>query len=1080
MPIKCFTLLGNDKLSKEFERLKKASKKELSEHDEVKLATIVALNFHKDIVKRLNEVREAAGVTEKIKLDNSLLKNISKQLKENQNAIQKPSTGEVLQRQQSGNGEQGGERRRVESIVKGESSATEGKPTEEKAVKTDQSGGSGRIGTTNEDKVGGGENISGVKKSVTNAIREELGLPKVELPKMGNDIEELHKAKERVDSGESNPRDIVDRILSDKNGYKNEDEVMDMQYYAHQLNIRNEELTKQIGEADNGVDKLELVGKKQQLSDELDRQTEAAQIAGSKWGKIGNKMQPVIDVSFNPSREKSFIKEAYDGEIPKDVQEKISSLTIERDNAISERSKIEKKLSEELSKKAEAKIKIEAKKSKLTETKEQLVKEEEDLLKQLKAALKKDSNNLNSGIPLPKETLEVLGKLAVNYFKQGVVSIESIVNKIHSQLKDDIDISKDDIRDFLSEYEPLTSEREISRLNAKAQGIKNRITPTTIKTKNGEIAGINKPTDFNAPTKKVLEFRKNSEWVKANQRVANAEYEFRKLKRQAFESQKNMYQKGLMWAGRMFRLSILSGYNVLAKLASAATIGGAAKRIPEQAIGAIYSKIFKGISSKASIEGGYNVDAELKFYKEFFNPKKFYKNSVEILKTGASELTKKFGGEEYEHVPLLYLPTDLHQIIKDPLKRGTFEAAFKYGIKNAAKNGLDINDPLIIQTIENAAYKRAKYEIFQESNAISKKVNEYKQKTDKEGNVGATKKFLVDFMLPVSTVPTNIASRLVTTSPLGLGRGASKTFEAYRNGIENLKPEEADVIMRQLKQGTLGTALWMAGWFGASYLGGLYSKYDPNKKRLEGELPSDEMMVGGEMIPKPVQHALPLEIMQLAATSRHIYDNYKDNKGASTFESITNAGLGSIGAVAEKIPVIATGALAVESTVEPYKAEKLKEDISRRFKPQILTETGVIGNKKDAKTALLERNTKDGGIFRNDMKVYDANGKRRLPTVEEFQSFKEKRKEILQEKLNNLYEGSSPMNMVIDKETGKTTKKSYDDMTEAERFSAISSIKTKAFDEAKVDIFGKKKMSEHDKAQIKKLNRERKQISKNE
>jgi hypothetical protein len=1077
MPINCFTLLGNDKLSKEFERLKKASKKELSEHDEVELATIVALNFHKDIVKRLNEVR--ANSDEKLLSHNSILKDISKQLKDSKNAIPKPSTGEVLQRQQSGNGEQGGERRRVESSVKGESTTTESKQTE-KTTQAEQGGGSGGSNAANENEGSGNENISGVKKSVTNAIREELGLPKVELPKMGNDIEELQKAKERVDNGESNPRDIVDRILSDKNGYKNEDEVMDMQYYAHQLKIRNEELTSQIGESENIVDKSELVGKKQQLSDELDRQTEAAQIAGSKWGKIGNMMQPVIDLSFDPSREKLFIKEAYDGEIPKDVQEKISSLTIERDTAISERSKIEKKLSEALSKKAEKRIKSEAKKSKLAETKEQLVKEEKDLLTQLKAAFKKDSNNLNAGIPLPKETLEVLGKLAVNYFKQGVVSIEAIANKIHSQLKDDTDISKDDIKDFLSEYEPLTSEKEISRLNTKAQGIEDKITPTTIKTNNGEISGANTPTDFNAPTKKVLEFRKNSEWVKANQRVANAEYEFRKLKRQAFESQKNMYQKGLMWAGRMFRLSILSGYNVLAKLSAAATIGGAGKRIPEQAIGAIYSKIFKGVASKAPIEGGYNVDAEVKFYKEFFNPKKFYKNSLEILKTGSSDLSKKFGGDEYEHVPLLYLPTDLHQIIKDPLKRGTFESAFKYGIKNAAKNGLDINDPLIIQTIENAAYKRAKYEIFQESNAISKWVNEKKQKLDKGGNAGATGKFLVDFMLPVSTVPTNIASRLVTTSPLGLSRGAAKTFEAYRKGIENLKPEEADVIMRQLKQGTLGTALWMAGWFGASYLGGLYSKYDPNKKRLEGELPSDEMMVDGKMIPKPVQHALPLEIMQLAATSRHIYDNYKDNKGSSSFEAITNAGLGSIGAVAEKIPVIATGALAVESTVEPYKAEKLKEDISRRFKPQILTETGVIGNKKDAKQALLERNIKDGGIFRNDMKVYDENGKRRLPTVQEFQNFKDKRKGILEEKLNNLYEGNSPMNLVIDKTTGKPTKKSYDDMTEAERFSAISSIKIKAFDEAKDDVFGKKKMSAYDKMQIKKLNRERKKISKNE
>jgi hypothetical protein len=84
----------------------------------------------------------------------------------------------------------------------------------------------------------------------------------------------------------------------------------------------------------------------------------------------------------------------------------------------------------------------------------------------------------------------------------------------------------------------------------------------------------------------------------------------------------------------------LSGYNVLGKLASAATIGGAAKRIPEQAIGYIYGHAFKGIAEKAPIEGMMNANAEAKFYKEFFNPKTFVKNAWEILKSGESPLSK--------------------------------------------------------------------------------------------------------------------------------------------------------------------------------------------------------------------------------------------------------------------------------------------------------------------------------------------------------------------------------------------------------------------------------------------------------
>ena len=207
-------------------------------------------------------------------------------------------------------------------------------------------------------------------------IGEELELGQIVYLSNKEDIEELEKAKNRVDSGESDPIAMVDRIISKNEGYKDENEVMDMQYYAHQLNVKEEQLSREISDAENIIDKSRLIGERQQLSDEMDRQTKAARIAGNKWGKIGEKMQPIIDTSFNIHREKNLIEEAYENEVPKEVKEKIESLTKERDSAIEERNKIEKKLIDALSKKAESKIKSEAKKSKLAETKEQLIKEE--------------------------------------------------------------------------------------------------------------------------------------------------------------------------------------------------------------------------------------------------------------------------------------------------------------------------------------------------------------------------------------------------------------------------------------------------------------------------------------------------------------------------------------------------------------------------------------------------------------------------------------------------------------------------------------------------------------------------------
>jgi hypothetical protein len=790
----------------------------------------------------------------------------------------------------------------------------------------------------------GKENVTGVKKAITEPLRGELGLPKVELPKMSSDIEGLQKAKERVDSGQSNPQELVNRILTEKSGYRNEDEVMDMQYYAHQLERQQQDLDQQLAESKTTDEAATIRNQKFQVSDLQDAQTEAALIAGNQWGKIGNRMQPVINDAGQVFRQqKSDIKEAYQGETPEAVQQKINGITKERDEAIAAKKKIEEQLKEK-----EAALKIaEMQKQGKKEGKpkgdfKQRVK---GLLDELKEAKDEHDQWLKDngiqkqggGFTLTGKMIKVIGKIAAEYAKEGYKTVEEFITKVYNEVKDHLPgIEKKHIRDAIAMW-------QAEKKTATAERLEDKLTPPILDQKTGKPTEAKPPVDI-APKPK-FNFNTNTEWVKANQRQINAEYKMKVLKRQAYESEKNMFQKGLMWAGRLTRLSVLSGYNVLYKLAAAATIGGAGKRIPEQFIGRIYQTAFSGIAKKAPIEGYINAKAEAKFYKEFFNPKKFAKNSWEILKTGESDLSKKFTSGQYEHVPGLYLPTDLHQIIKDPVKRATFQASMVNSLVWAEKNGLDITDPLVINSLETAAYKRANYEIFQESNVIARRFVAFKNNMEKKGNVGAVGKFIADFMIPVSTVPTNIVRRLVTTSPLGLIRGGARTIEAYRKGIENLDTVEADTIMRQLKQGSLGTALWLIGWFGAASFGGLYSKFNPNKQRDEGELPSDEMEVNGVMMPKPVQHALPLEIIQWAATARHIYDNYKQ-KGENKFQSIYRAGMGSIGAVAEQVPIIETAAHVFGAFGNPYEAEKLKEDVQRRFEPQILRETGIIPKKE--------------------------------------------------------------------------------------------------------------------------------------
>lgn len=854
-----------------------------------------------------------------------------------------------------------------------------------------------------------GDKKTGIKNAISRMTRFERGLPEVQFSPLMKDADKLTLGKELVESGRINPVDVVNRVINAPEGEHGvqPNEALALQYYMHQLSKQEDVLRDRLATTDDEMGKAEINSQLQQLSDETDAATYANMRSGNAWGDQGSTRQIVADVGFNPSRDMATIKDAYGGKIPKDVQAKLDRAFKERDEALS---KVAKLQAAEKAKAAEDTIKKQGATRNTKKTKEQFKSERNEIKQSISDKLKQARSGESglTAVPLPfaKELISItpeIYKMVKSYAEEGIQKTEEVINRLHDLLKDEIDgIQKADIvnllagkykeeerklspaaqrmRDYRTEASLWAKIAEATKMeedtpkkkeekNKKLAALKDRI--NEIKTRNKEAVKSMQDilaTDEQKEMKRLTRQRRaleskyknktyllpkdetktpfSEEIFKEKQRIVNANYKIRIEKRKAFESQKSMYQKGLMWLGRGVRLSVLSGYNVLAKLGFAATIGGALKRIPEQAIGYIYGQIFKGIAEKAPIEGYVNAAAEAKFYKEFFNPKTFAKNSWEILKSGESPLSKKFSPGTYEHIPGIYLPTDLHQVIKDPLKRATYEASLKNALAWAERNGMDINDDLVIQSLETAAYKRAQYEIFQEQNWLSKKFGEWKHSMEEAGNLGATGKFLADFMIPVSTVPTNIARRMAITSPFGLIKGAAGVVEAYRKGVESLTPEQAESVYRQLKQGTLGTALWLIGWYGYSNFGGLYSKFDPNKKRDEGDLVSDEMSVGGKMVPKPVQHAIPLEIIQFAATARRVYDNYKEDKGKSTPEAIEKAALASIGALSEQIPVVETVAHTIGAFNDPYEAKKLEEDAKRRFQPQILRETGVIEDDK--------------------------------------------------------------------------------------------------------------------------------------
>jgi len=909
--------------------------------------------------------------------------------------------------------------------------------------------------------------LSGIKNVISEETRTKLGLPSLTIPNLGLKTNNLLEGKRLVDSGEINPEILVDRVLNTTDKAVNTQEAQVMQYYTRQLNtVRNDVISQLANEKLNVTERLDLLGKLGQYSDRLDEVTEANILSGGDWGNVGNIRQDVYDEGYNPVKDKAFIKEIYDGQIPAEIKAQIDKANTERDEALIEMAK-----REEIIRQQEAQLKIQEIAKKNVGEKVDHKKVRADLLAELKEAKEEHLKDLKdkgiqqmggiNGVILTPKMIKIIGKIGADYVKEGYENLEDVISKVYDDIKGVVpNITKKDIRDTIVLHEATKLEEKAIKTEEEAEKYKKEGVPSK------------------SVSRKIKEkFESDEVWVKSRQRLSNANSKIQQIKSVAYNSKKNTYKKSLLWITKALRAGVLSSYGVVVKLASAIFTGGIIKRIPEQAIGTLYSTIYKGIAEKAPIEGFVYGKSEVKFVKEFLDPKKLAKNTYQILKEGQSDLSKRVGDMIHEDLAeitmpgeqktklnkalkmglkvtdmILSLPGNSHMMIKDPLKRATYYASYENALIWAEKNGWDINDPLVINTIENAAYKRANYEIFLEDNSLNRWFKSEKAKLEAGGEGKATIKAFIDFVIPVSTVPTNIVRRVFSTSPLGLAKGiyqAEVAKKALKKSIDNLERDQADAIMRQLKQGTLGTALWLLGWFGYASYGGIYTKFDPNKKREEGDLLSDEMEINGVKIPKPVQHAVPLEVIQMAATSRRIYENYVDNKGTSTITALTAAAVGSIGGFVEQIPVISAPVLTLESIQDPTKFEKLKEDYKNRLQPRILQQLGVVGDSDEEK--FIKKHSSTDNIYKNDLKAYDKNGKQLVVTNDLFFKYREEIAKEEAKRLKYMYDkGAIASN-------GKL--KAFDDLTDEEKRTEITRLKRLATEKIKEKVLNQKTMT---------------------
>lgn len=810
--------------------------------------------------------------------------------------------------------------------------ATRGNDLQQPAGQTSEHG-------QTEQQTGREKEIS-TKNRVADVLRQENGLPPVEIPADRTDDESLNAWKD----GTRTPLEIVDQLLSDKDIYDksitpNDEPIM--REYIRGLTNRGIELNKvlqslseKVKEGDEQAISDQASIKQQLLNhyDEMGRALDAERIGGNIWHKYGQERQIAVNEKGQLINSINRIKTIYDDDLPEEIKKQLSDLQQKHDELVAKNQAIEERIA---NLEAENALLKEGQKSKkgAKKTDQDFTRERKNILSDMKDALKdvrkKGYSTIVPGaIELAAIAPHVL-KLFKSFGEQGVTKLSDAIDKIHDLAKDVVEgITKDQIKDI------------VSGKYTAAEKLK----------KEGE--AVQRKIDKGVGPKLQLPKRKwenDPEWIKNNREKANLQQRLRNMEQRAYDSQKSMYMRGLDWTNRWGRRVIFFGANaVYTKLASAAVVGAFAHRIPETILGKINKKLFPHIAANAPIEGNLNAATEGKFYQEFLNPKKWAQSIWSQAKSGETPLSKELGRHSNEkHVPIVDLfAADVHVMIKDPVKRAAFEAAVLAHLRFYANNSIDGTHPLMLESARQAAYKAAEYEIFQNQPKLTKGINKFFNDLEKsaivtrntpgglnklKGNAQYTAASLYHFFVPVNSVPVNILERigLGLKTPYMLADAMAKNKD-IKNGILNMSQEESDLLMRQLKKGQIGTAYWTLGFILAgSAIGGLYTKYDPDKER-RGNPKTDEMNLGGIDVPKNVQHNYQFQSMQMGGTWGTVYNHYIDDKGASQLKALAAATAAVGGAAIESIPSFAEAYKIIDAAKTPYGGQKFTDDLIKR------------------------------------------------------------------------------------------------------------------------------------------------------
>lgn len=313
----------------------------------------------------------------------------------------------------------------------------------------------------------------------------------------------------------------------------------------------------------------------------------------------------------------------------------------------------------------------------------------------------------------------------------------------------------------------------------------------------------------------------------------------------------------------------------------------------EEVAGAALSQVpgIARIAAMAPREGrGMNLAAEKASLYEGLA--QGMKDAWAKIRYGKSELDEMHGADSPRRT-WLDVQFSLHDALKAPAERAEYTRSLLKRIDAGAAKGEDVTSPAALLRLQTEAYKDGQAAKFRQQNwlveAYNKTANDLRD--PKQPGMAQAAGLGMKLFAPVFRIPTNLAFEVanhIVGAPIGGGRAVA----ALARGLENLKPAEAESIMRQMKKGSVGGVALLIGYYLSQNFGGYYSG-----KRKDSDIQAEEARIGGVTIPAAAMHNPMMQTVHFAATVRRAQDRMVKGKAQGAAEGAAEGVLGLVDTV---------------------------------------------------------------------------------------------------------------------------------------------------------------------------------------